>query len=132
MRGLSPRDAGFVRHDLNDGKGRTIGLTFDYGRQGRPIERNRPRVRYPMNDFTNIVGFIAAIFTTFAFVPQVIKVWRTRSTADISLGMYSLFTLGVALWLAYGILLDAWPIILANIVTLLLAGAVLVMKVKFG
>jgi len=85
-----------------------------------------------MNDFTNIVGFIAAIFTTFAFVPQVIKVWRTRSTADISLGMYSLFTLGVALWLAYGILLDAWPIILANIVTLLLAGAVLVMKVKFG
>ena len=85
-----------------------------------------------MNDFTNMVGFIAAIFTTFAFVPQVIKVWRTRSTADISLGMYSLFTLGVALWLAYGILLDAWPIILANIVTLLLAGAVLVMKVKFG
>jgi len=85
-----------------------------------------------MNDFTNIVGFIAAIFTTFAFVPQVIKVWRTRSTVDISLGMYSLFTLGVALWLAYGILLDAWPIILANIVTLLLAGAVLVMKVKFG
>jgi MtN3 and saliva related transmembrane protein len=85
-----------------------------------------------MKDFTNIVGFIAAIFTTFAFVPQVIKVWRTRSTADISLGMYSLFTLGVALWLAYGILLDAWPIILANIVTLLLAGAVLVMKVKFG
>jgi len=85
-----------------------------------------------MNDFTNIVGFIAAIFTTFAFVPQVIKVWRTRSTVDISLSMYSLFTLGVALWLAYGILLDAWPIILANIVTLLLAGAVLVMKVKFG
>jgi len=85
-----------------------------------------------MNDFTNIVGFIAATFTTFAFVPQVIKVWRTRSTADISLGMYSLFTLGVMLWLAYGILLDAWPIILANIVTLLLAGAVLVMKVKFG
>ena len=85
-----------------------------------------------MNDFTNIVGFIAATFTTFAFVPQVIKVWRTRSTVDISLSMYSLFTLGVALWLAYGILLDAWPIILANIVTLLLAGAVLVMKVKFG
>ena len=85
-----------------------------------------------MNYFTNIVGFIAATFTTFAFVPQVIKVWRTRSTADISLGMYSLFTLGVMLWLAYGILLDAWPIILANIVTLLLAGAVLVMKVKFG
>ena len=85
-----------------------------------------------MNDFTNIVGFIAAVFTTFAFVPQVIKVWRTHSTADISLGMYSLFTLGVALWLAYGILLDAWPIILANIITLLLAGAVLVMKVKFG
>jgi MtN3 and saliva related transmembrane protein len=86
----------------------------------------------PMNDLTPIVGFIAAILTTFAFVPQVIRVWRTRSAADISLGMYSLFTLGVALWLVYGILIYAWPIILANFITLLLAGSVLVMKVKFG
>jgi len=85
-----------------------------------------------MNDLNPVVGFIAAILTTFAFVPQVVKVWRTRSTSDISIWMYSLFTLGVALWLVYGILINAWPVILANTVTLILAGAVLVMKVKFG
>ena len=85
-----------------------------------------------MDDLNSIVGFMAAILTTFAFVPQVVKVWRTRSTSDISLGMYSLFTLGVSLWLVYGILIHAWPVILANSVTLVLAGSVLVMKLRFG
>ena len=85
-----------------------------------------------MNDLTPIVGFVAAILTTGAFVPQIVKVWRTRAADDISLGMYSLFTLGVALWLLYGVLIASWPVILANLVTLLLAGAVLVMKIKFG
>lgn len=79
-----------------------------------------------------LVGFLAAILTTIAFVPQVRKVWRTRSAKDVSLGMYSLFTLGVAMWLVYGILIGAWPVILANAITLVLAGAVLVMKIKFG
>ena len=78
------------------------------------------------------IGSAAAILTTTAFIPQVLKVWHTRHTADISLGMYAMFTLGVALWLAYGILLEAWPIIIANSITLLLAGAVLVMKIRFG
>lgn len=78
------------------------------------------------------IGSAAAILTTTAFIPQVWQIWRTRHTADISLGMYSLFTLGVALWLTYGILLVSWPIIIANAVTLLLAGAVLVMKLRFG
>lgn len=85
-----------------------------------------------MNELTSIIGFIAATLTTVAFVPQVIGVWRSRSAAGISLGMYGMFTLGVALWLIYGVLIYAWPIILANCVTLLLAGAVLVMKMKFG
>ena len=85
-----------------------------------------------MDDLNSIVGFMAAILTTFAFVPQVVKVWRTRSTSGISLGMYSLFTLGVSLWLVYGILIHAWPVILANSVTLVLAGSVLVMKLRFG
>ena len=85
-----------------------------------------------MNYLTPTVGFVAAILTTVAFVPQIMKVWRTRSAADISLGMYTLFTLGVALWLVYGILIDSRPIVFANCVTLLLAGVVLVMKVKFG
>jgi len=78
------------------------------------------------------IGSAAATLTTAAFVPQALKVWHTRHTADISVGMYALFTLGVALWLTYGILLGAWPIIIANSITLLLAGAVLVMKIKFG
>jgi MtN3 and saliva related transmembrane protein len=81
---------------------------------------------------TDWIGSAAAALTTTAFIPQAWKVWRTRHTADISLGMYILFTLGVALWLSYGILLESWPIIIANCVTLLLAGMVLVMKIKFG
>jgi MtN3 and saliva related transmembrane protein len=78
------------------------------------------------------IGSAAATLTTTAFIPQALKVWHTRHTADISLGMYAMFTLGVALWLAYGILLQAWPIIAANSITLLLAGTVLVMKIRFG
>lgn len=85
-----------------------------------------------MTNITPIIGFAAAILTTIAFVPQVMKVWRTRATQDISFGMYALFTLGVALWLVYGILIESWPVVAANAVTLLLAGAVLAMKVKFG
>lgn len=81
---------------------------------------------------TDWIGSAAAIFTTTAFIPQAWKIWHTRHTADISLSMYALFTLGVALWLIYGILLAAWPIIIANTITLLLAGTVLVMKLKFG
>lgn len=80
----------------------------------------------------DLIGSVAATLTTSAFIPQAWQVWRTRHTADISLGMYALFTLGVALWLSYGIMLTAWPIIIANCITLLLAGAVLIMKLKFG
>ena len=82
--------------------------------------------------FTDDIGSAAATLTTIAFIPQVWKVWRTRHTADISIGMYVLFTIGVALWLAYGILIESWPIIMANSFTLVLAGAVLAMKNKFG
>jgi len=82
--------------------------------------------------YTDLTGSAAAALTTIAFIPQAWKVWRTSHTADISLGMYILFTAGVALWLAYGLLLDSWPIIIANAITLLLAGTVLAMKIKFG
>lgn len=81
---------------------------------------------------TDWIGSAAATLTTTAFIPQAWRVWRSRHTTDISLGMYTLFTLGVTLWLAYGILLESWPIIVANSVTLLLAGTVLAMKIKFG
>jgi len=81
---------------------------------------------------TDWIGSAAATLTTTAFIPQAWRVWHTRHTTDISLGMYTLFTLGVTLWLAYGIRLESWPIIIANSITLLLAGTVLVMKLKFG
>lgn len=80
----------------------------------------------------DFIGSVAATLTTTAFIPQAWQVWRTRHTADISLGMYALFTLGISLWLVYGLLLTAWPIIIANCITLLLAGSVLLMKLKFG
>ncbi|HEX7454894.1 MAG TPA: SemiSWEET transporter [Gallionella sp.] len=79
----------------------------------------------------DIIDGVAATLTTTVFIPQDWKVWRTRHTANISMGMYALFTLGVALWMGYGILLAAWPIIIANCITLLLASTVLVMKLKF-
>jgi len=76
----------------------------------------------------DLVGSIAAFLTTIAFVPQVVKIWRSRSAADISLPMYVVFTLGVVFWLVYGILLGALPIIIANCVTLALALTIVVMK----
>jgi MtN3 and saliva related transmembrane protein len=84
-----------------------------------------------MDTHATLVGSVAAILTTIAFIPQVIKVWKTRSARDVSLGMYALFTTGVALWLAYGLMIGSGPVIVANAMTLLLAGAVLVMKLRF-
>ena len=80
----------------------------------------------------DLVGSLAATLTTIAFIPQVCQIWRTHHTKDISLGMYIAFTCGIALWLLYGILLGSWPIIIANSITVCLAGAVLVMKIRFG
>ena len=77
-------------------------------------------------------GSIAATLTTTAFIPQAWKIWRSRHTADISLVMYTLFTIGVAMWLLYGFQIGSWPVIVANGITLLFAGAVLVMKIIFG
>jgi MtN3 and saliva related transmembrane protein len=80
----------------------------------------------------SIIGFFAGLCTTAAFIPQVLKVWRTRSAQDISLGMYTIFVTGVALWLAYGVMAGSMPIIIANALTLILALAILVMKLRFG
>ena len=80
-------------------------------------------------DPRDLVGYAAAILTTVAFIPQALKSWRTRDLSGVSLTMYSLFTVGVALWLAYGIILGAWPIIAANVITLALAGMVLALKI---
>ena len=78
------------------------------------------------------IGFVAAALTTVSFVPQAVMTIRTRNSTGISLGMYSLFTVGVALWLAYGILLESWPMIAANSVTLVLASIILGLKLRYG
>lgn len=83
-------------------------------------------------DTTAMFGYAAATLTTVAFVPQVVRIWRSKNTRDISLGMYVIFTTGIALWLVYGILLGSAPIIIANCITIVLAGAVLAMKLRYG
>jgi MtN3 and saliva related transmembrane protein len=80
----------------------------------------------------DLLGYAAATCTTLSFAPQAWLTFRTRDVRGISLGMYSTFTVGVALWLAYGWALKAWPIVLANTVTLLLALAILGMKLVYG
>jgi len=77
---------------------------------------------------TDWLGYIAAFCTTVAFVPQAWQVYRTRQTQDLSLGMFLLFTTGVALWLWYGVRIGSMPIVIANVFTLTLAGYILAMK----
>ena len=79
----------------------------------------------------DILGMIAGTLTTIAFVPQVVKTWRSKSTQDISYGMFILFSLGLVLWLVYGMLIDSLPIILSNIVTLALALVILGLKFRY-
>ena len=78
-----------------------------------------------------LLGLAAGSLTTAAFLPQVIKTWKTRSAKDLSLGMFLLFCLGVVLWLAYGIIQRDVPVIVANLLTLILASALLFFKLRF-
>jgi MtN3 and saliva related transmembrane protein len=80
---------------------------------------------------TDIIGTLAATMTTVSFMPQVIHTLRTRDVSGISLGMYSVFTVGVSLWLVYGILLGELPIIIANAITVALASTILGMKLRY-
>ena len=81
---------------------------------------------------SELIGYLAAALTTCSFVPQAVLTFRTRDVSGISIGMYGAFTLGVGLWLLYGILLAAWPIVLANAVTLTLACSILGMRLRYG
>lgn len=80
---------------------------------------------------TELIGHVAGFLTTVAFLPQVIKVWRSQSARDISVGMYGVFIAGLLCWLVYGWRLQAWPIVTANSLTILLAGSVLGMKLRY-
>lgn len=78
------------------------------------------------------LGYVGATLTTLSFLPQAIKTIRSKDTRGISLGMYAAFTVGVAFWLGYGIVLHSWPMIVSNIVTFALSATILGMKLRHG
>jgi MtN3 and saliva related transmembrane protein len=78
-----------------------------------------------------LIGLLAGACTTIAFLPQVIKTWQSRSAKDLSLSMFSIFCLGVTLWLIYGILMNDIPVMIANGLTLVLASTLLYFKLRF-
>ncbi len=80
--------------------------------------------------FTDVLGYLAAIGTTSSFIPQAYKVFKTKKTDDLSLGMFLFFCLGTCLWLIYGLLVRSYPVAVANFVTLILAAYILYMKIR--
>lgn len=85
-----------------------------------------------LDQIDNLIGALAATLTTIAFIPQAWMTWKSKRAEGVSLGMYSIFTSGVAMWLLYGLLIGAWPVIIANVFTLALALFILGMKLRFG
>ena len=84
-----------------------------------------------MSGFIESIGLVAGLLTTTAFIPQVWKIYRTKSGKDISARMFSLFSAGIVLWLVYGILLQSVPLILSNAVTLVLSMTIVVLKLRY-
>ena len=84
-----------------------------------------------MKMWVEAVGTLAASCTTLCWIPQAVKILRERRTEGLSLATQSLFTFGVALWVAYGVFLRNWPLLLGNVTTLLLSAAILVLKVRY-
>jgi MtN3 and saliva related transmembrane protein len=82
--------------------------------------------------FIQLVGLVAGTLTTGAYLPQVLRAWRTRSTRDVSLKMYLVMVTGTALWLVYGIALWSWPIMLSNGASLILTCSILILKLRYG
>ena len=84
-----------------------------------------------MKFFTEYLGYIAGICTTLAFIPQVIKVWKSKNVDGVSLSMFIIFIIGVTCWLVYGIILNQMPLIIANFITLVLALFIIIAVIKF-
>lgn len=87
---------------------------------------------FSVNEVAEAIGLMAGVLTTLSFLPQVRQTWRTKSTKDISLPMFLSFCTGVLLWLVYGVMIHSLPVMLANGVTFVLSGAILIMKLKWG
>ncbi len=83
-------------------------------------------------DWVTAMGYLAGVCTTTAFLPQAIKIVKTKHTKDLSLGMYAILTSGISLWCAYGLINQDWPLLTANMVTLMLAGWIFILKIRYG
>ncbi len=83
-------------------------------------------------DMTTALGLLAGMLTTIAFLPQVIRIWRSKSAKDLSMTMLVTFTTGVFCWLVYGLMIDSLPVIIANAVTFVLAGMNVMLKLRYG
>ena len=83
-------------------------------------------------DYIEIIGLIAAFLTTGAFLPQVYKTWKTKDVSSLSLPMFSMFFIGVVMWLIYGILIESFAIILANAITIISSFLLVYFKIKYG
>tara|TARA_Y100000310_G_C20681425_1_gene816176 strand:- start:930 stop:1196 length:267 start_codon:yes stop_codon:yes gene_type:complete len=86
---------------------------------------------FKMADYVMTLGFVAATLTISAFLPQVIKAWKTKSTKDVSLLMFSTLIVGNVLWLVYGILIGSLPIVITNILIFIFASTILILKIKY-
>lgn len=82
-------------------------------------------------DNITVLGYIAGVLTTASFIPQLLKAYKTKSTKDISVVMYTWFIIGIALWILYGIYKNSWPVILANAVTMVIALGILALKLRY-
>ncbi|HYI69088.1 MAG TPA: SemiSWEET transporter [Skermanella sp.] len=83
-------------------------------------------------NLAELIGIVAGLLTTVAFLPQAVKIWRSKSAKDVSLAMFVCFCAGIVLWVIYGFMLGALPVILANVVTLCIAATILVFKIRYG
>ncbi len=85
----------------------------------------------PELNYLDILGFLAGLLTTVAFIPQLVRTWNTKSAEDVSLGMFILFILGVMLWCIYGFEIHSIPVVVANVITTILAGCILTLKLIY-
>ena len=83
-------------------------------------------------NLAELIGIVAGLLTTLAFLPQAVKIWRSKSAKDVSLAMFVCFCAGIVLWVIYGFMLGALPVILANVATLCIAVTILVFKIRYG
>src|SRR3954452_8449350 len=105
---------------------------FDIAAEPPPLSRLLPMTLMTSIPLQELIGMIAGMLTTIAFLPQAIKIWRSKSAKDVSLAMFVCLCTGVVLWVIYGFMLGAFPVILANVVTLCIAATILVFKIRYG